>query len=274
MPSEPNRDDYRPDHLARARARIYRGRHRRAGGGGNVRDRISRDRAGEHGRVRIFPGYFWHGAVWQVLTYWLVNPPNFFFVFSVVFFAWFGTDVERYIGRTRFFQLFAIIILTPPVVATLWWSFGIPSSCAGMDNLAIGFFVAFATLYPNLEYWGWITMKWLAFAGIVLSSMNYLPDRDWVGLSFLLVSCGISFGCIRYIKTGASLPGLPGIFGRIFKRRPKFKVVPRETSPRDEVHESIDPLLDKISRHGLSSLTAREKAQLERARESLLKKRE
>ena len=39
-----------------------------------------------------------------------------------------------------------------------------------------------------------------------------------------------------------------------------------------DVHESIDPLLDKISKHGLASLTHSERATLERARVSLLRK--
>lgn len=220
------------------------------------------------------PSYFYHGALWQVFTYWLINPPDFFFAFSVLFFAWFGTDVERYLGRTRFFQLFGIVILTPVLASTLWWLLGINSGCGGMNNLSIGFFIAFATLYPNLEFWGWIQMKWLAFAGIVLQSMNYLPYRDWVGLTFLLTTCAVSFGFIRFLQNGAEFPSFAAVFGRIFRRKPKFKVVPRETSPREEVHESIDPLLDKISKHGLSSLTAREKTQLERARKSLLENRD
>ena len=60
-------------------------------------------------------------------------------------------------------------------------------------------------------------------------------------------------------------------------RRPKFRVLPaptarsRRVEEPDEV-ESIDPLLDKIARSGMNSLTAKERARLEKAREALLKK--
>jgi len=139
-------------------------------------------------------------------------------------------------------------------------------------ELAIGFFVAFATLYPNVEFWGWITMKWLAFAGIVLSAMNYLPNRDWPGLSTLLGTCGVAFGYVRFLQHGGSVE-LPEGIKRLFRRKPKFKVVPR-FSAGDDVHESIDPLLDKISKSGISSLTAREREQLQRARKTLLKEKD
>jgi hypothetical protein len=43
-------------------------------------------------------------------------------------------------------------------------------------------------------------------------------------------------------------------------------------TPRDDVIESIDPLLDKIAKHGIGSLTPREREQLEQARAELLKK--
>ena len=58
--------------------------------------------------------------------------------------------------------------------------------------------------------------------------------------------------------------------------KPKFHVVPR-TSPRrivepENIHESIDPVLEKISKSGINSLTASERRALDRARNRLLKK--
>jgi ribosome-associated translation inhibitor RaiA len=42
----------------------------------------------------------------------------------------------------------------------------------------------------------------------------------------------------------------------------------------DDVYTSIDPILDKISKFGIGSLTASERRQLDRERERLLKKSE
>lgn len=218
------------------------------------------------------PADLWrHGAVWQLLTYPLLGWPGFFFLFSMFCFYWFGVDVERYLGRSRYFKLLALLLLTPVALLSLWWSkTGVEYEYAGANDLTIGFFVAFATLYPNLEFWGWIPMKWLAFAGIVLSAMNYLPAHDWPGLTVLLASCGAGFGYIRFLQRGGSVE-LPEAIKTLFKRRPKFKVVPRP-SETENLHASIDPLLDKIAKSGLASLTPREREQLQRARETLLKK--
>ncbi|MGB8355130.1 MAG: DUF6576 domain-containing protein [Chthoniobacteraceae bacterium] len=221
----------------------------------------------------FFTDTFWHGAVWQIVTYPLLGRPDFFFIFNVFFFYWFGVDVEKYLGRSRYAKLLALLILTPPILLSLWWkATGRPGMCEESSELSIGFFVAFAKLYPNVEFWGWITMKWLAFAGIVLSSMNYLPHRDWPGLSTLLGTCAVAFGYVRFLQHGGSVE-LPEGIKRLFRRKPKFKVVPR-SSASDDVHESIDPLLDKISKSGISSLTAREREQLQRARKTLLKEKD
>jgi membrane associated rhomboid family serine protease len=222
------------------------------------------------------PLYFWKGNyLWQIITYPLLNVPSFFFIFGIFMFFWFGVDVERYLGRTRYSILLTFLILTPVVVNSLLWVSGhVWGQSAGMNDLAIGFFIAFATLYPNVEYWDWITMKWLAFACIVLSLMLNLVGHDIPGFITTLALCAVAFGYVRFLQKGAEFPKISTLLRSLFHRKPKFKVVRAEPSEQEALHESIDPLLDKISRTGLSSLTAREKAQLQRARESLLKKPE
>src|SRR5438552_3581230 len=106
----------------------------------------------EAARVGILPFAFspadlWqHGSVWQIFTYLLIQEPSFFFIFGIFFFYWFGVDVERYLGRSRYFKLLALLLLTPVAVLSLWWTIAdINSAVIGSNNLAIGFFVAFAT---------------------------------------------------------------------------------------------------------------------------------
>jgi hypothetical protein len=48
----------------------------------------------------------------------------------------------------------------------------------------------------------------------------------------------------------------------------------RRPAEPDDVYASIDPILDKISKFGIGSLTANERRQLNRERERLLKKSE
>jgi hypothetical protein len=63
-----------------------------------------------------------------------------------------------------------------------------------------------------------------------------------------------------------------------FAPKPKFRVVPKTHSIRskeaDDAYISIDPILDKISKFGIGSLTPSERRQLDRERERLLKNSE
>jgi hypothetical protein len=136
-------------------------------------------------------------------------------------------------------------------------------------------FIAFATLYPNLLWFGWVPLKWLAFVGIVFGSMQQLPRHEWNHLAILWAACAASFGYVRLLQRGGSFWGALGAI-QLFKTKPKFHVVPRSTPRRvvepENIHESIDPVLDKISKQGINSLTAAERRALDRARNRLLKK--
>ena len=58
--------------------------------------------------------------------------------------------------------------------------------------------------------------------------------------------------------------------------KPKLYVVQKSTARRtvepDDVIASVDPILDKIAKSGMGSLTEAEKKILDRARDRLLKK--
>ena len=56
--------------------------------------------------------------------------------------------------------------------------------------------------------------------------------------------------------------------------KPKFKVVPKPAPTRreeDDISASVDPILDKIAKSGIGSLTPSERRTLDRARNRLLK---
>ena len=216
----------------------------------------------------FLPAEFFRGNVWQVLTYSLIAQPDFFFLFGMFFLYASGIEVEKYLGRTRFIQLLALLLLVPPLVLSLWSAVLPVGRFVGAYDLILGLFIAFATLYPNIEYLGWVPLKWIAFACIAIASMSHLPVRDWTGLSVLWATCAASFGAIRFLQRGGSAEWW-NLFPKVFSRRPKFRVVPKPT-PEEDALTSIDPLLDKIAKRGISSLTASERSTLERAREALV----
>ncbi len=219
------------------------------------------------------------GAIYQPFTYAFVHPPSNLLWFAVemyMLFA-FGREVERFIGRRAFLTLYAILLLVPSLVLTVWglWQ---RTGLAGSAAIHFAIFIAFATIYPNVQmFFIRITAKWIALIFAALYSLQLLAYHVWSQMAVLWLSLGAAFLFIRLRGIGPELVWWENLKTRL-QPRPKFKVVPREPAPRavepDDVYASIDPLLDKISKHGIGSLTANERRTLDRARARLLKKTE
>jgi len=222
-------------------------------------------------------------TLWRLFTYVIIGDVSFFTPFSILFFYWLSVGLETHLGRPKLAQLLTLVVLaTPAVSAFWWWTFGLPSSAYDNYMLMSGLLVAFATLYPTTEAWGWVPFKWVAFACIACGSLMLLAQQRWVGLSHLWASCAVGFAYIRYTKE-QEYDDYESPIERLqtWMKRRKFTVVKSAApaSPRREVEsdtdsatEEMDRLLDKIARSGLASLTAQERAQLEQAREALLRK--
>jgi hypothetical protein len=220
---------------------------------------------------------FLHGAIWQPLTYVWIDEPNFFTPLGIICFYSWALQIERFLGRTHLLMLFGLLVLTPVVVDLFFHLVGIPTGTVGNYQLVAAILIAFATLYPNVEFFGWIPLKWFAFVCVAVGSLMYFPRHDWVGLVSLWATCAVAFGYIRWVQLGGELPSirLPS-----FKPRPKLRVLPNpgpraeedEDDDQDASMTEIDILLDKIAKSGIASLTPKERERLEKAREELMKR--
>ncbi len=217
------------------------------------------------------------GQIWQILTYSFIDIPSFFTIIGLLFLYVSAVEIEKYIGKARFLTLYGVIILIPVVTLTvLGVIINYPIQYFGQTQVMIGLFIAFCTLYPGVQWGGFLTAKWVAIGSLILSSAVDLSSSAWVSLGELWLISGFSFGYIRFLQRGGELPS----FRFPLRRRPKLRVVQKPKSrPRPAVVEAadtgnaeMDQLLDKISKHGLNSLTSQERAALERARAKLLEK--
>ena len=96
----------------------------------------------------------------------------------------------------------------------------------------------------------------------------------------LWTSIGVAFLFVELNGAGPELAWWTAVKAR-FAPRPKFHVLPKPRArtvgrrpDSEDVYTSIDPILDKISKSGIGSLTASERRQLDRERQRLLKKSE
>jgi membrane associated rhomboid family serine protease len=219
------------------------------------------------------------GRVWQIATYAFVHLPYsagallWFAVEMYMLFA-FGREVERYFGRRAFIVFYLLLLCVPALLLTLfgvWMRAGL----AGSATLHLGIFLGFATLYPNVEMLLRIQMKWVALIFVAIVTLAALANHAWADLIALWATVITAVGFVHLRGAGPELEWWNNLKSRL-QPKPKFHIVQRETPRRsaepENIHESIDPVLDKISKYGINSLTASERRALDRARNRLLKK--
>jgi len=161
-------------------------------------------------------------------------------------------------------------------VLTVWglWQ---RSALAGSPALHFGIFVAFATIYPRVELFLRIMAKWIALILAGVYTFQLLAYHAWTDLAVVWTSIGAAFLFIEIRGAGPELAWWNNMKERIGPK-PKLHVVQKSVSRRavepDDLYASIDPILDKISKSGIGSLTANERRLLNRERDRLLKKSE
>jgi membrane associated rhomboid family serine protease len=228
--------------------------------------------------LSVYP-IFHSGEVWRLVTY-VAFPPTgpwdaINFIFAMGFLFYFGRQVEQFVGRKTYFNLYAALVLIPAVLLCLLGLIGLPvPTLLGGYGTIFGVFVAFATIYPGVEICIWfvnMTAKNWAFALLAVLSLVNIAYRDWVSLSALWCDAAIGYLGMRYIGAGYGMTWLTDwIEDRQARRLANQRNI--KVLKDAKTSESIDEILEKISKQGVGSLNSRERAALERARTNLLKR--
>ena len=104
------------------------------------------------------------GRIWQIATYAFrplaVGEFIWFAIEMYLLFA-FGREVERFIGRRAFIALYAVLLLAPAILLSIW-GLGQRVGLAGSATIHFGIFIAFAAIYPNIEMFLRVQAKWIA----------------------------------------------------------------------------------------------------------------
>jgi membrane associated rhomboid family serine protease len=218
------------------------------------------------------------GQIWRIATYAFVHTPSALLWFAVEMYMLFvfGREVERFIGQRAYLALYIILLIAPAAVLTLWglWQ---PSALAGSPALHFGIFVAFATIYPRVELLLRIMAKWFALILAGIYTLQLIAYHAWTDLAVVWTSIAVAFLFVEFRGAGPELVWWNKFRGLV---RPRTKLhIVQKTSAQgpvepDDVYASVDPILDKISKSGIGSLTINERRQLDRARNRLLKKSE
>ena len=226
------------------------------------------------------PQKIWHeGQVWRLFSY-IAFDPYFFaqrslwFLWSMLLLFFFGREVEQYAGRKVYLTLYAALVLIPAILLCVLGLFISTAPHLNCFEAIFGMFVAFATLYPGaMPMFFWLpfsasTLTWILLA---IFSLIDVADHAFTALFMLWTSSTVGYMGMRLIGAGRGMTWLTDWIenrqAARLARQHNIKVL------KDvKTTESIDEILEKISKHGVGSLNASERAALERARTNLLKR--
>ena len=219
------------------------------------------------GFVRQFLGLSDEGVrnayAWQFLTAaWLHQGPWHLLGNTLVLYL-LGRDVESIIGQGHFLLLY----LGGAVAGELGHLILMPSNTvllAASGGIA-AVLVAYATILPELELAFRIKAKYVAFAAVAASALLVVIDRTGtVTHSAYLGGCAAGWLYAHLLGFGR-----PSFVQRALHQRKANAERHRQMNADQFIAEEVDPLLEKISREGLNSLTRGERRILAQAREKL-----
>jgi membrane associated rhomboid family serine protease len=217
-----------------------------------------------------------YGQIWRLFTY-IIFPPEtaIQFIFAMGFLFYFGRQVEQFVGLKTFINLYAALVLIPSLLLSLLGFFGFYYlNYLGGYGSIFGVFVAFATIYPGAEICIWfvtLTAKGWAYALLAVLTLANLAFHQWIDLATLWCDAAVGYFGMRLIGAGRGMTWLTDwIEDRQAQRLANKRNI--KVLKDAEATASIDDILEKISKQGVGSLSARERAALEQARANLLKR--
>jgi membrane associated rhomboid family serine protease len=214
--------------------------------------------------------WFLGGEYWRLFSYQFLHAgvAHFFANLMVLWFA--GREIEPVVGRLHFLWLCLLANVFGGVVdLAVGPDVPVFGFSAGMAAIA----AAYATIMPELETGALVfhrfplrfRAKYLAVAVILFATVAMATHKAAdVGPAGILA--GSLFGWVWARKLGF---GNPFWFQRRAFERQQRELRIERMSADDFVRVEIDPILEKISRDGMKSLSRAERRILDRGREKL-----
>lgn len=213
---------------------------------------------------------------WQFITAMFLHDGPWHLVGNMLVLYLLGRDLESILGPRHFLYLY----LAGAVAGELGHLFFMPADAillAASGGVA-AILMAYATILPELELTAWmffmvplrLKAKHLAYCAIVLGLILICIDRNGtVSHSAYLGGCAAGWLYAHLLGFGR-----PSFLQRFLKQRRIEAERYQQMTVEQLMVEEIDPLLEKISQRGFIGLTRRERRNLLKARDSILRKSE
>jgi len=208
---------------------------------------------------------------WGILTYMFVHGGFWHLFFNLLGLFFFGPPIEDRWGSKEFIKYYLICGLGG---AALSFLFAFNSAVVGASAAVYGIMLAFAMMWPDVPIYLWgifpVKAKWLVIALAALSFFSaFGGSAD--GVAHFAHLGGFAAGFL-YIKMDSATGNPMQKLQRMVSRR-RLTVIQGQSTKREEPRprrraqeemlDELDRVLDKISAHGMASLTAEERRVLE-----------
>lgn len=238
-----------------------------------------------------------HGKIWQLLTFQFLHstPWPWHVLFNCLGLYFFGRPVEEMVGARKFLSLYLLAGLAGGLFQTLV-TIVLPRHMdipvVGASAGVCGMIAIYCAVNPMQELTTWIYFlpitiraRYFLIALGAYSIFGTLIPLSSVAHAAHLGGILLGLGYVRFAHR-ISADGQSWLSGKLGRRQPvnhspgsraKHSRWQRPRAERERepefISREVDPILDKISAHGLNSLTDKERKILEAARHRIDKQR-
>lgn len=242
-----------------------------------------------------------NGFVWQLVTFQFLHGGLIHLLLNSWGIYVFGQVVEKALGGTQYLKLYLVSGVAGGVLHVLGGivfpqHFGVITvgdasiyiPVVGASAGLYGLIAAFATLFPHqtltvfLFFVLPVTVSARALAGVSagIAVLGMLMAKDNVAHGAHLGGMLAGWLFIRLQMQRSAFDNdrpdtsqfrrrMTGVLARKLSKSVEPAAPPEELSPKEFVSSEVDPILDKISAHGIQSLTERERKILEAAQKKM-----
>ncbi len=210
--------------------------------------------------------------VWQIVSYMFLHGGLFHVFWNLLALWMFGKDVEENMGSKNFLKFYLVAGVFAGL-CSLMFQFNSHIPIIGASGAIFAVITAFGMLFPERE----ITLliffiipvkakaKYIAMGFAVLTLLQCLWSSGG-NIAYFAHLGGILFAYIYFrniFNIGRFVNAFPKDI-RIFEKK-DYDNIPKEVY----ISEEVDPILEKISKHGIHSLSGKEKKILDKAKDKL-----
>ncbi len=234
--------------------------------------------------LSLTQGHFLQGQVWRILTYAfchdVTNPLH--IIFNMLFLLWFGRELEQIYGKKEFLLLYLVsAVFSGFAYLVVSYLTNDIAPVVGASGAVMAIVMLFALHFPhqkiNIYFIFPVEIRWLVLFYVIFDSLPILQafagNNVHDGVAHSAHIGGLLIGYLYWkfhwrfenlLPGSISLPKLKNKHQRGFKvYQPKDQVKERD----DQLDQTVDEILAKISRSGEESLTNKERKILKKASE-------